>query len=254
MDTLNTEENMDNREILKFQKECYSNYIQDIKIEVPEIPNPYVYPDGNPIRPVIPTNTTQETIMLIGAFPSARFERRNGLLIPVGDNLSPFGHGEYFDGSNIRIQASRDSLDKNYFPQLGIAPNKIWITDLVKVYLYPDKHIKNCKVVSPDIQYVNTHKLFAKIAKASMGWMRKEIQVCRPKLIITLGEIAARTISGNKSTPNEELLNGEVRELELDSIYKISHLGHPEIRRINKKWDEITINAINHLAIEINKL
>lgn len=71
--------------------------------------------------------------MLIGAFPSARFERRDKMLIPTGDNLSPLGHEEYFDGSEVRTQTSRDSLDKNYFPQLGIDPDKIWITDIIKV-------------------------------------------------------------------------------------------------------------------------
>jgi hypothetical protein len=80
-----------NKEILQFQKDCFANYLKDIQKQIPAFPNPYVYPDGNPIRPVIPTQTTQNSIMLIGAFPSARFERRNGLLIPSGDNLSPFG-------------------------------------------------------------------------------------------------------------------------------------------------------------------
>lgn len=78
------------KEILQFQKDCFTNYLTDIRQLVPEIPNPYIYPDGNPVRPVIPVKTTQNSIMLIGAFPSARFERRNKVLIPVADNLSPF--------------------------------------------------------------------------------------------------------------------------------------------------------------------
>ena len=245
---------MSNKQVLKFQKECFANYIKDIRTVIPAIPNPYIYPDGNPIRPVIPTKTFQNTIMLVGAFPSARFESRNRLLIPTGDNLSPFGHEEYFDGTKVRTQASRDSLDENYFSQLGIDANKIWITDIVKVYLYPDKHIKNCKVIAPKIKFVNTHKMFLRIAIASMEWMKKEIQVCNPKLIITLGEVAARTISSDKKTSSKILLNGEVRQIELDKTYKIAHLGHPEIRRMNKNWDNITEKAIKRLANEIKRL
>jgi len=192
--------------------------------------------------------------MLIGAFPSARFERRNKLLIPVGDNLSPFGHEEYFDGTEVRTQASRDSLDKNYFPQLNINPKDIWITDIVKIYLFPDKHIKNCEVISPGIKFVNTHKLFARIAEASMYWIKKEMSICNPKLIITIGEVAARTISGDKKTSNEKLLNGEIRKLHLEKEYKIAHLGHPEIRRINKQWDLLTEKAIAGLAEQIKGL
>ncbi len=245
---------MSNSEVLKFQKDCFGNYIQDIRLKVPSLPNPYIYPDGNPIRPVLPTKTVQNNIMLIGAFPSARFERRNKMLIPVGDNLSPFGHEEYFDGAEIRTQASRDSLDKNYFLQLGIDANSIWITDIVKIYLFPDKHIKNCNVIAPHINFVNTHKLFSKIASASMGWMTTEIQLCNPKLIITLGEVSAREITGDRKTSTEKLLNGEIRTVRFNKQYNIAHLGHPEIRRINKKWDALTENAIKILSTEIHKL
>ena len=242
-----------NIEVLQFQKDCFKNYLDDIRKHIPEIPNPYIYPDGNPIRPVVPVKTTQNSIMLIGAFPSARFERRNKILIPVGDNLSPFGHEEYFDGAEVRTQASRNSLDKNYFEQLGIDSTKLWITDIVKVYLFPDKHIKNCEVVSPHINFVNTHKMFSKMAAASMGWMKKEISICNPTLIITLGEVAARTISGDKKTTNENLLNGEVRPLMLEKEYKIAHLAHPEIRRINKDWDTKAIKSIKKLKTNIEK-
>ena len=205
-----------NKYISQFQKECFANYIDDIRKAVPEIPKPYVYPDGNPIRTVIPVRTIQNSIMLIGAFPSARFERRNKLLIPIGDNL--------------------------------------WITDIVKIYLFPEKHIKNCEVIAPNIKFVNTHKLFSKIAKASMEWMKKEITICDPKLIITLGEVPTRVISGNKKTSNAMLLNGQVRDLILDKKHKVAHLGHPEIRRINKHWDIFTEEAIKTLAKEIERL
>jgi hypothetical protein len=247
---------MSKKEVLKFQKDCFVNYIADIRNEVPAIPNPYIYPDGNPIRPVIPVKTCQNSIMLVGAFPSARFERRgeNRRLIPTGNNLSPFGHEKYFDGEKVRTQPSRDSLDENYFSQLGIDPDKIWITDIVKIYLYPEKHIKNCKEIAPQIKFVNTHKLFPKIAKASRECMKKEIKVCNPKLIITLGEVAARTISDDKKTSNKILLNGEVRQIKLDKTYKIAHLGHPEIRRRNKEWDSITEKAIKRLSYEIERL
>lgn len=241
------------KEILQFQKDCFAKYLDDIRKSVPKIPKPYVFPDGNPIRPVISISKKQKKIILIGAFPSARFEKKEGRLIPIGDNLSPFGREEYFDGAAVRTQASRDSLDNDYFPQLGINPEKIWITDIVKVYLFPEKHIKNCKVIAPKIKFVNTHKLFPQIASESMGWMKREIKVCNPKLIITLGEVAARTISGDKKTSSEILLNGEVRTINFDKQYKIAHLGHPEIMRRNKDWRKLTITAINRLANEIKQ-
>ncbi|EHO41780.1 hypothetical protein Calab_2170 [Caldithrix abyssi DSM 13497] len=245
-----------NPTISRFLKDCYKNYIPSIRIDVPEFPEKYFYPGGNPVRPVLPVQIAQNKIMIIGAFPSARFERRNGKLIPIADNLSPFSEEKYFDGREIRTQASRESLNKNYFPQLGIELNDLWITDLVKIYLFPKKHIKNCREISPHIEFVNTHKLFKKIAKSESNifWIKREIEICNPQFIITLGEVPARVISSDYKTKNKELLNGSIREVYLNKKYKISHLAHPEIRRINKDWDEITKNAIKNLANKIKKL
>ncbi|MBL1213158.1 MAG: hypothetical protein HND52_07375 [Ignavibacteriae bacterium] len=239
------------KDILAFQKDCFQNYIPTIQKELQDFPKKYVYPDGNPIRPVVPVQTTKNSIILIGAFPSARFERRGKYLIPVADNLSPFGEEKYFDGRETRIQASRESLNKNYFPQLNINPEKIWITDLVKIYLYPEKHIKNCKEVNPKIKYVNTHTMFKKIAQASKEWVEQEIKICNPKLIITLGEIPARVIVLDNKTPNKKLLDGSINTIKLDKEYKIAHLAHPEIRRRNKEWDRYTKIMIKKLSREI---
>lgn len=244
---------MNSKKVLQFQKDCFANYITDIRKAVPQIPDPYIYPDGNPIRPVLPIQREPKPIMLIGAFPSARFEKRDNMLIPIGDNLSPFAQEKYFDGMGIRTQASRESLDDNYFPQLGLDPNEIWITDIVKIYLYPDKHIENCKVISPHLNFINTHDLFPKVAEASRGWMKREIEVCNPQLIITLGDVAARTLSRDKKTKSTELLNGEVRDVMFDKAYKIAHLGHPEIRRRNKDWDTRTEKAITKLSTQLRK-
>ena len=245
-----------NPSISGFLKDCYQNYIPLMQNDLQEFPKNYVYPDGNPIRPVLPVQITQNNIMIIGAFPSARFERRNGKLIPIADNLSPFGEEKYFDGREIRVQASRESLNKNYFSQLDIKPSELWITDLVKIYLFPEKHIKNCREISPHIEFINTHKMFETIAKteSNIYWIKREIEICNPQLIITLGEIPARVITSDYKTKNKELLNGSIREVKFSKIYKISHLAHPEIRRINKEWDEITKNAIKKLANEIKKI
>lgn len=245
---------MSNNKVLKFQKECFARYFDDIRKSIPEFPQEYIFPDGNPISPVLPIQTEPKKIMLIGAFPSARFERRNTVLIPVGNNLSPFGFEKYFDGREIRTQASRDSLDRDYFRQLCLRPEELWITDLVKIYLYPDKHIRNCKTINPRISYVNTHKLFPKIAHASMDWMKREIAVCNPELIITLGEVPARVISENNHLSNKELLNGDVRTYKWNDSIKIAHLGHPEIRRRSKDWDDWTVQAIDNLRNYILKM
>lgn len=238
-------------EILRFQRECYATYIRDIRKTVPEIPDPYVYPDRNSVKPVMPVKTARESIMVIGAFPFARYEIRYGLLIPVADNLSPFASEEYFDGANIRTNISREWLDRDYFHRLDINVDEIWLTNLVKVFLFNDKLKTNCEIAAPGIKFANTYELFPDIAKASMKWMKKEISICNPKLIITLGEIPAKVISDDFDTSNEELLNGEVRNVIYDRQYKIAHLGHPEIQKMSIEWNKRYEGAISRLAEEL---
>lgn len=247
---------MMDKSVLNFNKSCFANYINDIRKEVKSIPDPYVFPDGNLIQPVLSIAKEPCPLMLVGAFPSARFEKRNGMLIPVANNLSPFGTEEYFDGGQIRTQASRESLNENYFKQLGINNklDNVWITDIVKVYLFPEKHIKNCKEISPKIKFTNTHDLFLDIAKASRFWLLKEIEVCKPKLIITLGEVAARVLSQDNKTKTKELLNGSLRNWVDDNRINIAHLGHPEIFRLNADWKNHTITAIQNLTPKIKSV
>jgi len=237
-----------NPKVTEFQRDCFANYLEDIRKSVSQFPGPYVYPDGNPVRPVVPVQTTLDKIMLVGAFPSARFERRQGKLIPVGDNLAPFGPEEYFDGAQVRVQESTDALHRTYFPQLGIKRSDLWITDIVRVYLFPEKHLVNCRQLFPERRFVNTHDLFLEIAIAGRGWFLREVEVCRPKVIITLGEVAARVVCNKKTT-----LDGEIHSWSEDSRTMVVHLAHPEIRRLNKKWDEKTAAQLSKLAKQLPK-
>lgn len=236
------------RNTVTFQRDCFANYLSDIQSKVDGFPKPYLYPDGNPIRPVVPVQTTINKVMVVGAFPSARFERRQGKLIPVGDNLGPFEPEHYFDGFETRVQESTESLYSEYFPQLGIERKDLWITDIVKVYLYPEKHLKNCRALFPYSRFVNTHGLFPKVAEASWTWFEKELSVCNPKLVITLGEIAARVIA--RARP---LLDGEIRDLPHAPGCKVVHLAHPEIRRLNRDWDRKTSGQLRKLSRQLGK-
>lgn len=234
--------------ILDFNRRCYSDYVKDMAKKVSGFPENYLFPYGNPVQPVLSISSCEKMIMLIGAFPSARFEIRNKKLIPAANNLAPFAREEYFDGYGFRKQASREILDKHYFSLLKKAPEDFWITDLVKVYLFPDDHFINCKEVDSKIQYVNTHQMFKRLANASLDCLHEEIKLCNPKIIITLGEVCARTISNDSLTPVKELLDGTIRPLRNFDI-GIAHLGHPEIyRRDVSSWREHIITSLTKLS------
>ena len=242
-------------DILKFQQECFKHYLNDIREKITEFPEKYLFPDGNPISPILPVKTEKKKLMFVGAFPSARFENRNGLLIPTANNLSPFGKEEYFDGQQIRKQASRDVLEEEFFLNLKINADEHWITDLVKVYLMPEKHIKNCIQINPNLTYIDTHKLFKRIAIASKEWFYKEVEICKPKLIITFGEVVARVIKSDYKSNNQEFLNGQISRFRiLGTEYNICHLPHPEIVRRNKEWRDKNLIIMNQLSQEIKKI
>ncbi len=242
------------KRLAKFRKECYSNYLKDIRVRVPAFPQEYTYPDGNPIRPVLPVQTTFNALMIIGAFPSARFETRDKKLIPVADNLAPFEPERYFDGRQTRTQASADSLDKNYFPQLGISRSEMWITDIAKVYLYQKKHLKNCRELYPEKTFTDTHRLFGKIAEASYDWIIREINICQPRLIITLGVVCAQVISRDKESTSKQLLDGKVRNINFENPTLIVHMAHPEARRKIPAWDERTRRQLKSLKPKLNEI
>lgn len=234
--------------VSSFKRDCHSQYLDDIRRQIPSFPRRYEYPDGNPIRPVLPIQEVPRDVMIIGAFPSARFERREGKLIPVGDNLSPFGPEEYFDGRDVRVQESAKRLQSEYLTPLRLDPQQLWITDIVKVYLYPEKHIVNCRDLFPSRRFVNTHDMFPKLAHASRDWFLRELRVSKPQLVITLGEVCARVVALDDRSSTRELLDGRIRELDTGRPFKVVHLAHPEIRRRNRSWDELTREHIEALA------
>ena len=123
--------------VRRYQQRCYWEYASKVNL-----PDDYRYPTGNPIRPVPPVQTRCGGIMIIGAYPSARFESRRSpvsgkrRLIPIADNLQPFGPEVYFDGTQVRRLESGHGLQEFILSPLALAIEDCWITDLVKVFLY----------------------------------------------------------------------------------------------------------------------
>ena len=55
--------------VLTYQQKVARGYSSDV-----HLPRRYTYPDGNPIRPLPPMKTRKRCLMIVGAYPSARFE------------------------------------------------------------------------------------------------------------------------------------------------------------------------------------
>ena len=167
------------KSIRSYQQNCHRTYLASIGLS-----DNYTYVDGNPIRPVPPVQTALHNLMIIGAYPSARFERRVSLnrpnnyrTIPIADNLQPFGYEQYFDGLAVRTLTSADGLDKYLFSKLRNAKfTTSWITDLVKVFLYKEEHIEACNNVNPSFKMVTTRNRFDEFADKSVSWCVRNVR------------------------------------------------------------------------------
>lgn len=229
------------KDILKYQQDCFKNYNLSINL----IPTSYIYPTGNPIRPLPPLQTNKNGIMIVGAYPSARFEQyesqeRKGIrrLIPVGNNLHPFADEEYFDGTAPRVLESGKGLRKYILTPMGLNPDDLWITDLVKVFLYKKDHQDAINEIFAKFNVPVLRDEFDKIGEKSLPWLKREIEICNPKLIITLGHEVAQIIHGKKVEAKKLLANKVHNPKNVNGIDTI-YAPHPDICRRNDNWESV---------------
>lgn len=224
--------------ILAYQQKCYREYAHSIGL-----PEPYTYPDGNPIRPLPPVQTAVGGLLIVGAYPSARFESRPSRseprryrLVPVADNLQPFGYEQYFDGVRVRTLESADGLQKYLLTGLSLTPDQCWITDTVKVFLYKPEHVESCGAVHPKFRVPELRTGFRGLAQKSLPWLQEECRLCNPKLVVTLGEEVAQVVSGELSASADKLLSREVTRSTALGSYPTIFLPHPDACRRSEKW------------------
>jgi hypothetical protein len=226
------------RSVLKYQQECFREYGKDVGL-----PRKYTYPDGNPIRPLPPYYVSTRGLMIVGAYPSARFEfrlprsaRGHRRLVPVADNLHPFADEHYFDGLRPRDLESTEGLSKYLLGPLHIAQQDAWITDLVKVFLYKRDHADSCGAVHPRFHVHVLRSRFVELGLQSLSWLMKEVELCKPRLIVTLGVEVAQVVSGELHASADDLLNRALSRPDSLGGYPVLYLPHPDACRRWTKW------------------
>ena len=190
------------------------------------------YFGGAPLRPVVPLDTAIGGFFILGAYPSARFEvvgRERD--VPVGDNLGPFEPERYFDGDRVRTQASADELAQHYLKPLGIQRDECWVTDLVKVFLFKPGHRDKYARLKAEAPRGYERERFEELGRLSMPWIIRELEVAKPKLLVTLGAEVAGVVRGVKSTTaRTALIAPDVSELRVGGLtVPVVHLAHPGI-------------------------
>jgi uracil-DNA glycosylase len=239
-------------DIKLYQKNCFTEYKKDVGF-----PDKYTYFYGNPINALVPIEVTTNKVMIIGAYPSAKFFTLNKIAdVPLYDNDSPFSNELYFDGLKIRSIPSGNELN-DILLKIGVNRKDCWITDLVKVFLFKEGHIKKYNKLGR-IDIVENRTKFYEYAKKSLKWINSEISIANPQIIITLGTEVTSTIFGVSENMGKTFLDGKCRKIRLeDEELNIISLPHPGILIRNENWrikfdNSISINAKNEIKKYIN--
>lgn len=208
-----------------FQKDCFKNYKQSI-----DYPLDYTYLAGNPLHVLVPIETTLNKVMIVGAYPSAKFYSVQGVSdTPMMDNDSPFSNESYFDGSRVRSIPSGKELNEVILEKIGVSRSDCWITDLVKVFLFKEGHIKRYNQLGKTNLTENRSRFMA-FAKKSMVWLEREIEICNPKIIILLGQEVTKVFFDVTNLRSIEYLNGSATIKTINGIERnIICLPHPGI-------------------------
>jgi uracil-DNA glycosylase len=251
-------------DIKEYQELCKRAYKAAI-----HYPESYTYLTGGPIKVQIPLETTVNKVMIVGAYPSAKFytvQSNDGTLIrdvPLDDNDSPFSNETYLDGKRLRTIPSGKELNEVILHKIGVLRQDCWITDLVKVFLFKEGHVKKYQALGKfDIE--PNRKNFEEYAELSLKWLYDEIEICNPCVIILLGMEVTSAVLKLKPDAAKEALNGiRISKLIKEQDRQFICLPHPGIlMRKNQNgntWPQdfensISVNARAEIArlLELN--
>lgn len=252
---------MENK-IISYQKSCFNKYKEDIEYA------DFTYLYGTPINPLVPIETTVNKVMIVGAYPSAKFYTVEKIIdSPLADNDSPFSNESYFDGSRTRTIPSGKELNEVILAKIGVKREDCWITDLVKVFLFKEGHIKRYKKILNNLSEEKLKRIgtnlpqkenrskFEYYAKNSIPYLREEVKICNPYVIILLGvEVIQAVFDGiSKNDIKKDYLTGIAKQKifcgEERNFICLPHPGILMKRNMPKndwpqKFDtEISINA-----------
>lgn len=246
MSTLTKEEKIIN----DYQRKTWRTYKQAIGL-----PENYTYLYGNPVKVHVPVDTAINGVMIIGAYPTAHFNVIGSQKdVPVSDHLYPFSTENYFDGSRINGIKSGEEIEKYFLGKkvLDIKRADCWITDLVKVFLFKEGHVKKYTALGYP-GHTETRSKFNDYAKASKYFIDEEIQIAQPKVILGLGtEVNAVMLDTTGAKAQKHMADAvQVGYPHNGKVYPYFPVPHPGILMREVKatgtWNKALNKAIKNI-------
>lgn len=161
--------------------------------------------------PVVPTWLRKRRVMILGMYPTCRFATVDSEEeVPVRDIDEPFENSRYFDGYSVRNVRSGTVLEEDYLKPIGLIQDDLWITNMVKCFLFKPEHVTAYNKINwpipdgfeatrgDDNGSSDTERYFEAAKPCIQLWLSKELELCEPKLVITLGKFVCRMIHADK--------------------------------------------------------
>jgi len=201
--------------IQQYQKKCSREYLKSIKFPKE---NSYLY--GNPVQAVVPIETAIGKIMIIAPQPAAKLYFVDDIPdVPLYDATAPFSIEPYYDGSRVRSSYTGQELSEVILETLEISRENCWLTSLVKVFLFDEDHEKKYRRLGKKIE--PNRELYNDYALKSMPWLRQEIEIANPQVILLLGPQVISNLLLISEKEAMELITGDVVEKKI--IWKNSN-------------------------------
>lgn len=239
---------MNKPQIKNYQKQCWKTYKSKTSI-----PSEYKYLYGNPVKVHVPVDTTCGGLMIIGAYPTAHFNTIGSVRdVPISDHLYPFSSEKYFDGSSIREVDSGREIEELFLKPLQIDRSQTWITDLVKVFLFKPGHAEKYKQLGFKGTLV-FRKEFKSLAKNSISYINNEIEICNPKIILSLGtEVNSVLLNKSDSAATAIISSGQKQSYLLNgNEFTFFACPHPGILMrggaISNNWKAVLAQTLKHV-------
>jgi len=158
--------------------------------------------------------------MIIGPQPAAKVFFVDAIPdVPLYDATAPFSVEPYYDGSRVRSSYTGQELQEIIMDSLEIKREECWLTTLVKVFLFDDDHVKKYRRLGKDIQEIRSE--YMEYANKSLPWIRQEIEIANPRVILLLGPQVISSILLISEEEAMELITGKVVEKKI--IWKNSN-------------------------------
>jgi hypothetical protein len=170
---------------------------------------------------VVPLEAAIGKVMVIGPFPQARLYFVNDIPdVSLYDGMAPLSIEPYFDGSRVRSSLAGQELNEIILETLEVQREHCWLSSLVKVYLFDDDQVKKYRRLGKKDLQENRSK-FMDYANLSLKWIRQEIEIANPYVIILLGAEVISSLLLVSQEEAREYMTGQVIEKKI--IWKNSN-------------------------------